>query len=122
MISKKKKFIFFRIPKSASKSMDFALRPYYTNNNSSEYNCRDESAKHPSDKRFSKHMSFLHLETCASDKFLGRKNERKIILVVEMKDLVYMLPTVGNNHWGQNMVMIQLKCQDLIKVNQKLEK
>ena len=66
--------------------MDFALRPYYTNNNSSEYNCRDESAKHPSDKRFSKHMSFLHLETCASDKFLGRKNERNIKEMLRLPD------------------------------------
>ena len=85
MISKKKKFIFFRIPKSASKSMDFALRPYYTNKNPSEYSCRDESAKQLH-KRFSKHMSFLHLETCASDELLGRKNQRNIKEMLGLPD------------------------------------
>jgi len=77
MISKKKKFIFFRIPKSASKSMDFALSNQYINL-PVEYTCSDSGSKSFKKRLFSKHLSFFHFNLSFDDPWFTINGKKTI--------------------------------------------
>ena len=90
MISEKKKFIFFRIPKSAGKSLDFALSHQYINL-PVEYTCSDSGNKDFKKQLFSKHLSFFHFRISFDDAWFtinGKKTIQKKLDSVDFHNVV----------------------------------